>query len=56
MAAQSKLVGFRLPESLVHRLDNYLDVMKDKNPGLNLTRADVVRMLLFEALEERESN
>ena len=42
--------AFRLPASLVERLDDYAKRMGDDQPGLTFTRADAVRVLLTRAL------
>jgi hypothetical protein len=44
-------VAFRLPESIVKALD---EVAKDLSPpGITISRTDVLRVLLFEALTAR---
>lgn len=42
--------AFRLPASLVERLDAHAVHMSEKNPGVTFTRADAVRLLLTSAL------
>ena len=44
-------VAFRLPESLIARLDEYVEHMKRSAPGVNVTRADAVRYLLNRGLD-----
>lgn len=50
-AAPTVQTAFRLPVELVERLDAYAEHMREKNPGLLLSRADVVRNLLYQALD-----
>jgi hypothetical protein len=45
----SKQFSFRLPEVLVQRVEDCADGMRAK--GLDVTRADVVRLLLNHALD-----
>ncbi|MBI5493757.1 MAG: hypothetical protein HY904_01955 [Deltaproteobacteria bacterium] len=49
MATQQ--VGIRLPEELVARLDQHVERMRAAQPGLEVTRADAVRVLLTKALD-----
>jgi hypothetical protein len=45
---------FRLPATLVKRLDRYAERLRASQPGLRVTRGDVVRMLLTHALDASE--
>jgi hypothetical protein len=47
-------VAFRLPDSLIARLDRHVERMSKENPGLDFTRADAVRSLLTRALDQIE--
>jgi len=47
-------VAFRLPDSLVARLDRHVERMTKEHPGLDFSRADAVRSLLTRALDEIE--
>ena len=47
-------VAFRLPDSLIARLDRHVERMTKEHPGLDFTRADAVRSLLTRALDEIE--
>lgn len=47
--ATTQQYSFRLPKDLISRLDGCMATMRDA--GLELTRADVVRLLLNHALE-----
>ena len=44
-------VAFRLPLSLLARLDQHAERMRAEQKGLTVTRADVVRLLLMQALD-----
>lgn len=47
-------VAFRLPDSLIERIDNHVERMRDQLPGIEITRADAVRSLLTRALDDVE--
>jgi len=47
-------VAFRLPDSLIARLDRHVERMTKEHPGLDFSRADAVRSLLTRALDEIE--
>jgi hypothetical protein len=47
-------VAFRLPDSLIARLDQHVERMGKEHPGLDFTRADAVRSLLTRALDQIE--
>jgi DNA-binding transcriptional MerR regulator len=48
-------VAFRLPDSLIARLDRHTARMTKENPGLDFSRADAVRSLLTRALDQVEA-
>lgn len=48
------VMPFRMPPDLVRRLDAVAKRMQVANPGMTVTRADVVRMLLVRGLEAEE--
>jgi hypothetical protein len=48
-------VAFRLPDSLIARLDRHVERMTKEHPGLDFSRADAVRSLLTRALDEIET-
>ena len=52
MEKNTKQTAFRLPEGLVERIDAYAETLMAATPGLNVSRADAVRMLLLRALDE----
>jgi hypothetical protein len=47
-------VAFRLPDSLIARLDRHVERMGKEHPGLDFSRADAVRSLLTRALDQIE--
>ncbi|HEX7837724.1 MAG TPA: ribbon-helix-helix domain-containing protein [Kofleriaceae bacterium] len=49
-------VAFRLPDSLIARLDRHVERMGKEHPGLDFSRADAVRSLLTRALDEIEGS
>ncbi|MGE0709333.1 MAG: hypothetical protein AB7N76_35015 [Planctomycetota bacterium] len=48
-------IAVRLPESLIARLEAHAARLKRQNPALRLTRADAVRVLLTERLDQVEA-
>jgi metal-responsive CopG/Arc/MetJ family transcriptional regulator len=46
-------IGLRIPTDLLERVDAELETMRQAHPGLRLTRSDIVRQLLLEALDQR---
>jgi hypothetical protein len=46
--------AFRLPSALIAKLDRIAERLTAERPGIPITRADVVRMLLTRAVEEEE--
>jgi predicted DNA-binding protein len=54
MAEETKQTAFRLPVTLLERLDTYARDMETEHPGMSYTRADAVRVLLTRALDEHE--
>ena len=47
-------LAFRLPESMVDRIDEHARRLTAANPGLEFVRIDAVRSLLARALDEVE--
>jgi Arc/MetJ-type ribon-helix-helix transcriptional regulator len=47
-------VAFRLPDSLIARLDRHVERMGKAHPGLDFSRADAVRSLRTRTLDEIE--
>jgi predicted DNA-binding protein len=54
MTEPTKQVAFRLPASLLKRLDAHAERLRREAPWSNATRADAARALLTEALEAQE--
>jgi predicted transcriptional regulator len=50
-----KVIPFRLPADLIKRLDKHAERMQAAQPGLQVTRADALRVLLTEALDREEA-
>lgn len=50
-AAGKPAVLARLPEDLLARLDAHHEKLKKANPGMSLSRADVVRSLIHAGLD-----
>ena len=54
MAADTKLIAFRLPTSLVERIDAHAAALAAQT-GLEVTRTDTAKMLLVRALDAAEA-
>ncbi len=50
----SLVMPFRLPADLVRRLDALAERLSEERPGIEITRSDVVRMLLLRGVDEEE--
>jgi len=48
------VVAFRIPTEILKRVDRQADLMQKREPGLKLTRAAAVRLLLVRALDAAE--
>jgi len=51
------VIAFRFPRALTKRLDAHAERLRRAQPGVEVTRADVVRLLLGRSLDavEREA-
>jgi hypothetical protein len=49
-AKPTRQIFVRMPEDLVTALDHYVESMRAKQPGTNLSRSDAIRFLLYRAL------
>lgn len=49
------MVSLRFPRSLLEKVDRFMKVVEKENPGLKITRADAIRMLVTKGLEKGES-
>lgn len=47
-------MAFRLPKSLIKRLDAHVARLRKDQPGMTVSRADAVRVLLSRALDEED--
>lgn len=52
---QTIQVAFRLPKSMIDRIDVHAKRLTAANPGLEFVRVDAVRSLLGRALDEVEA-
>ncbi len=48
-------VAVRFPNDLLDRLERYVQRLKKERPGLNVSRADAVRMIVHERLDQIEA-
>jgi len=53
---ETQQAAFRLPIDLIKHLDRHVKRFQEASPGLNVTRADAVRMLLTKGLDEAEEH
>lgn len=51
---ETQQTAFRLPRSMLERLDHYVTKLRKKQRGVRVTRADAVRVLLSRALDDAE--
>ena len=47
-------VAIRVPEELLERIDDFAQRLSEATPGLMITRADAVRMLMAKALDAED--
>ena len=52
---ETRPIAFRLPYSLIERLDAHAERMGRTTPGMQFTRTDALRVLLLGALEVAEA-
>jgi hypothetical protein len=50
----SEYVGMRIPKELLERIDAYLERMNRDHPGLTFSRADAIKTLVAQALDNIE--
>lgn len=48
-------IGMRLPVELVKRLDEHIERLQERTPGVSFSRTDAMKALLTKALEQEES-
>ncbi len=46
-------VTARFPKNLVERIDRFIKKFKKENPGLTISRADTIRMILTQYFEHQ---
>ena len=49
-----KQIAFRIPASMLDKIDQYAAYMREQSPGLGATRTDAVRVLLAQSLTAHE--
>ena len=54
--SEAKATYVRLDTTLLERLDHYADRLAAERPGFRPTRSDVIRILLYKALEAEAEN
>ncbi len=54
MPTSDGLVSFRLDRELLARLDAYSQAKREANPGVRISRSDVIRSLLIECLAQKD--
>ena len=52
---ESTLLSLRFPRPLLEKVDRFMKVFEKENPGLKITRADAIRMLVTKGLEKGET-
>lgn len=50
---ESISVTARFPKNLVERIDRFIKKFKKENPGLTISRADTIRMILTQYFEHQ---
>lgn len=55
MEPENTQIAVRLPNELLDRIARYATTLEAKNPGLQISRTDAVRMLVTQALELHEA-
>lgn len=51
----TKQIVVRLQKNIINRLEAHTQRLKDENPGMGVTRADAIRVLLVAALDGVEA-
>jgi len=52
---ETTMVSLRFPNVLLEKIDRYTKVFEKENPGLKITRAVAIRMLVTKGLEKGDS-
>ena len=50
---ESVSVTARFPKVLVERIDRFIKKFKKENPGLTISRADTIRMILIQYFDHK---
>lgn len=50
---ESVSVTARFPKNLVEKIDRFIKKFKKENPGLTISRADTIRMILTQYFEHQ---
>jgi len=50
----SSMVTMRFPKPLLEKIDRFIKTFEKDNPGLKISRADAIRMLVTKGLGLRE--
>lgn len=48
-------IAFRIPTSMLAKIDQYAALMRDQSPGLGATRTDALRVLIAKAIAAHEA-
>ena len=54
--ARTNQIGVRVDDALLQALDAYAAKLSADNPGMNMTRADAIRVLLTRGLQDFQAN
>lgn len=55
VADESTMVSLRFPKQLLEKIDRFIKRFAKDNPGLTISRADAIRMLVTQGLEKHET-
>ncbi len=50
----SQQIAIRMPSTLLERIDAFAEKLKLRSPGLRITRADAIRVMIENALAQSE--
>jgi hypothetical protein len=50
----SQQIAIRMPSTLLERIDAFAEQLKLRSPGLRITRADAIRVMIENALAQSE--
>jgi len=52
---RSQQIAIRMPSNLLERIDAFAEKLKLRSPGLRITRADAIRVMIENCLAQSES-